>query len=135
MPTFTDEKSALGAPNRAIKRTHPAPLIIGVLVATVTYLICKETGAYGICMPIGLFLGFCFTSMCFEAEKEKAMLIDVEDQCISSATSEMIRPSWKLWLQLQGRYLLAGFTVFGILILYGNPIFIAYMDLRTSIPL
>ena len=86
-------------------------------------------------MPIGLFLGFCFTSICFEAEKEKAMLIDVEDQCISSTTSEMIRPSWKLWLQLQGRYLLAGFTMFGILILYGNPIFIAYMNLRASIPL
>lgn len=131
MPTFTDENSALGEPNRAIKRTHTVPLVIGVLVATVTYLICKETGAHGICMPIGLFLGFCFTSICFEAEKEKAMLIDG----ISSATSEMIRPSWKLWLQLQCRYLLAGFTVFGILILYGNPIFIAYMDLRASIPL
>ena len=135
MPTFTDENSALGEPNRAIKRTHTAPLIIGVLVATVTYLICKETGAHSIWMPIGLFLGFCFTSIFFEAEKEKAMLIDGEDQCISSATSEMVRPSWKLWLQLQGRYLLAGFTVFGILILYGNPIFIAYMDLRSSIPL
>ena len=92
MPTFTDENSALGEPNRAIKRTHNAPLIIGVLVATVTYLISKETGAHGICMPIGLFLGFCFTSICFEAEKERAMLIDGEDQCISSPTSEMIRP-------------------------------------------
>ena len=102
MPTFTDENSALGEPNRAIKRTHTAPLVIGVLVATVTYLICKETGAHGICMPIGLFLGFCFTSICFEAEKEKAMLID-GDPFISSATSEMIRPSWKLWLQLQCR--------------------------------
>ena len=135
MPTFTDENSALGEPNGAIKRTHTAPLIIGVLVATVTYLICKETGAHGICMPIGLFLGFCFTSICFEAEKEKAMLLDGEDQCISSATSEIIQPSWKLWVYLQGRYLLSGFTAFGILFLYGNPIFIAYMDLKASIPL
>jgi len=133
MPTFTDENSALGEPNRVIKRTHTAPLIIGVLVATVTFLICKETGAHGIWMPIGLFLGFCFTSMCFESEKEKAMLINGEDQCISSATSAIIRPGWKLWVQLQGRYLLSGFTVFGILFLYGNPIFIAYMDLKASI--
>ena len=106
MPTFTDENSALGEPNRAIKSTHTAPLIIGVLVATVTYLICKETGAHGICMPIGLFLGFCFTSICFEDEKEKAMLIDGEDQCISPATSETIRPGWKLWLQLQQLHML-----------------------------
>ena len=135
MPTFTDENSALDKPNREIKSSYIAPWIIGVFVASVTYLICRETGAHRICMPIGWFLGFCFTSICFLAEKEKAMLIDGQEQCISSATTEIFGHSLTLWLQLQGRYLLSGFTVFGILFLYGNPIFIAYMDLKASIPL
>ena len=135
MPTFTDENSALSEPNSEIKSNYIAPWVIGIFVAFVTYLICRETGAHGICMPIGLFLGGCLTSICFVAETEKAMLIEGLDQCISSATNEISRPGLMLWLQLQGRYLLSGFTVFGILFLYGNPIFIAYVDLRASIPL
>mgnify|MGYP007047384566 CR=1 FL=1 len=86
-------------------------------------------------MPVALFLGFCFTWICFQAEKEKSMLIDGEDPCISSITTEIIRPDLKLWLKLQGGYFLSVIAVFGILFLYGNPIFIAYMNLRGSISL
>jgi hypothetical protein len=135
MPTFTDENSALGEPSSEVKKSHAAPLIIGVLVATATYLLCKETGSNSICLPIGFFLGACFTSICFQAEIEKSMLIEGEDPCISSEANEIIKPGLKLWLQLQGRYLVSIFATFGILFLYGNPIFIAYMDLRASMPL
>jgi hypothetical protein len=134
MPTFTNENSALGDLNTEAKKTYVAPLIIGIFIATTTYLIFNETGALAICGPIGLFFGVCLTSICFQAEKEKAMLIEGEDPCMSSEPNEIMRPGLRLWLWLQGKYLMSALTVFGVLIFHGNPILVAYMNLKEYIP-
>ena len=111
------------------------PLASGILVATLTYLICKDTSAYSLYMSLGLFIGLCLTALCFQAEKESYMLIENADPCISEQTTEIIRPSWKRLLNLQGQYLLSFLVVFGILFWYGYPIFIAYVDWKASIGL
>jgi len=86
-------------------------------------------------MPIGLFIGFCLTTLCFQAEKESHMLIENVDPCISEQTTEIIRPGWKRLLSLQGQYLLSVSVVLGILFWYGNPIFIVYVNWKASIGL
>jgi len=111
------------------------PIAFGILVATLTYLICKDTSAYSLYMPLGLFIGLCLTALCFQSEREKHLLIKHDDPCISGETTEIITPDLKRLLSLQGQYLLSLSVVLGILFWYGNPIFIVYVDWKASIGL
>ena len=68
MATFTDENSALGdlgTRNNSAVVGLSVPVSVGVILATMTYLICRDTGAHLICIPIGLAAGVVVMSLSF----------------------------------------------------------------------
>ena len=82
MATFTDENSALGdlgTTNNSASVGFGIPVSVGFILATMTYLICRDTGAHSICIPIGLVAGTVIMSLSFMSEKERQMLIESDE--------------------------------------------------------
>ena len=64
MATFTNENSALGDLNNTNNSAIVGlgvPVSVGVILATITYLICRDTGAHLICIrnrSVGRYGGY-----------------------------------------------------------------------------
>jgi hypothetical protein len=132
MTTFTDENSALGDLNDRVKSPCCLPVMFGALVSIGTYLVARDTVAYGIWIPAGLFFGIVMTTLCFFSEKEEQMLIEGNDPCMSSRTKERVKPDVFLWLSMQGKYVISAIMVFGVLSWFGDPVFATYLNLKES---
>jgi hypothetical protein len=128
MATFTDENSALGDLDNRVRSPCCWPIIFGALISAGTYLVARDTMAYGLLIPAGLFFGIIMTTLCFFSEKEEQMLIEGDDPCMSSRTNERVKPDVFLWLSMQGKYAISAFVVFGALSWFGDPVFAAYLD-------
>ena len=117
MPTFTNENSALGdmgGHSGQLELGFLLPIFLGILLSTGTYLVCRETGAHTICIPVGLLIGFVAMSLCFVAEKERHMLIEDETSCISDSPNKAMRPNFWVWLRLQGFFLRRRYRCFWV---------------------
>ena len=94
MATFTNENSALGDLNNTNNSEIVGlgvPVSVGVILATVTYLICRDTGAHSICIAIGLLAGMVVMSLCFVSEKERQMLIENDEACVSRQDPALVK--------------------------------------------
>jgi len=132
MATFTDENSALGDLDNQVTSPCCWPIIFGALISTGTYLVARDTMAYGLWIPSGLFFGIVITTLCFFSEKEEQMLIEGDDPCMSSRTNERVKPEVFLWLSMQAKYAISSVIVFGALSWFGDPVFVAYLDWKES---
>jgi hypothetical protein len=128
MATFTDENSALGDLDNQVRSPCCWPIIFGALISAGTYLVARDTMAYGLWIPVGLFFGIIMTTMRFVSEKEEQMLIEGDDPCMSSRTIERVKPDVFLWLSMQGKCAISAVIVFGALSWFGDPVFAAYLD-------
>ena len=133
MTTFTDENSALDSPgntnNLAILRVV-IPVSVGAMLATITYLICRDTGAHSICIPIGLVAGSVVMSLCFVSEKERQMLIENDEACVSQQDPALVKTGNRLWLKLQCLFLVSAVPVFLGLMFFGDPVFQLYLEVK-----
>ncbi len=133
MTTFTDENSALDdlgdTDNLAILRVV-IPVSVGVVLATITYLICRDTGAHSICIPIGLVAGTVVMSLCFVSEKERQMLIESNEACVSQQDPTLIKAGGSLWLRLQCLFLVSAVPAFLGLVFFGDPVFQLYLEVK-----
>ena len=132
MATFTDENSALGDIDHKVKSPCCWPIFFGSLISAGTYLIARDTMVYGFWIPAGVFFGIVMTTLCFFSEKEEQMLIEGDDPCLSSRTSEKVKPGAFLWLSMQGTYVVSAVMVFGALSWLGDPVFAMYLDLKET---
>ena len=132
MPTFTDETLALGDLNNQVRIPCFLPAMLGAFISLGAYLIARDTGGYGLWLPVSLFLGIILTTLCFWSEKEGQMLIESDDPCLSSGATEKIKPDLTLWLRMQRVYLVTAFTIFGALSVIGDPVFAMYLDWKGS---
>ena len=115
MATFTNENSALGDLNNTNNSAIVglgAPVSVGVILATITYLICRDTGAHSICIAIGLLAGMVVMSLCFVSEKERQMLIENDEACVSQQDPALVKTGNGLWLKLQCLFLVSAVPVF-----------------------
>jgi hypothetical protein len=132
MATFTDENSALGDLDDRVKSPCCMPVIFGALISLGTYLVARDTMAYGLCVPVGIFIGIIMTTLCFYSEKEEQMLIDGDDPCMSSKATERFKPDVFLWLRMQGIYGISAVIVLGVLSWFGDPVFATYLSWKES---
>ena len=132
MPTFTDENSALGDINNRIRIPCCLPAMLGAFISIGAYLIARDTSGYGLWLPVSLCFGIILTTLCFWSEKEEQMLIEGDDPCLSSTATEKIKPDLTLWLRMQGVYVMSAVTIFGVLSLVGDPVFLVYLDWKGS---
>ena len=132
MPTFTDENSALGDLNNRVKIPCCLPAIFGVAISLGAYLFARDNSGYGLWLPAVLFFGIMLTTLCYWSEKEEQMLIEGDDPCLSSTANEKIKPGFTLWLRMQGVYVMSAVTIFGVLSLVGDPVFLVYLDWKGS---
>ena len=133
MTTFTDENSALGDLNNASNSTTVGlgvPLSVGVILATIIYLICRDTGAYSIFIAIGLVAGMVVMSSCFMSEKERQMLTENDEACVSQQDPTVVKTGNGLWLKLQGLFLVSAAPVFLGLVFFGDPVFQLYLEAK-----
>lgn len=133
MATFTDENSALGDLDNRVKSPCCWPIIFGALISAGTYLVARDTMAYELWIPAGLFFGIVMTTLCFVSEKEEQMLIEGDDPCMSSRTKERVKPGAFLWLSMTGTYAISAIMVFGALSWFGDPVFAAYLEWKESL--
>ena len=133
MATFTNENSALGDLNNT---SNPdvvglgVPVSVGIFLATVTYLICRDTGAHSICIAIGLLAGIVVMSLCFVSEKERQMLIENDEACVSQQDPALVKTGNGLWLKLQCLFLVSAVPVFLGLMFFGDPVFQLYLEAK-----
>jgi hypothetical protein len=132
MATFTDENSALGDLDNRVRSTCCWPIIFGALISAGTYLVARDTMAYGLFIPAGLFFGIIMTTLCFYSEKEQQMLIEGDDPCMSSKATERFKPDVFLWLRMQGIYGISAVIVLGVLSWFGDPVFATYLSWKES---
>lgn len=132
MATFTDDDSALDDLNDRVKSPCCLPVMFGALISLVTYLIARDTMAYELWLPAGLFFGIVMTTLCFYSEKEGQMLIEGDDPCMSSKANERFKPGILLWLRMQGIYTTSAIMAFGVLSWLGDPVFATYLDWKGS---
>ena len=133
MPTFTDENSALGDLNNRVKIPCCLPAIFGVAISLGAYLFAREASGYGLWVPAVLFFGIMLTTLCYWSEKEEQMLIEGDDPCLSSTGNEKIKPDLTLWLRMQGIYVVSAVVFFGVLSLFGDPVFATYLEWKESL--
>jgi hypothetical protein len=132
MATFTDENSALGDLDNRVRSPCCWPIIFGALISAGTYLVARDTMAYGLLIPAGLFFGIIMTTLCFYSEKEEQMLIEGDDPCMSSKATERFKPDVFLWLRMQGIYGISAVIVLGVLSWFGDPVFATYLSWKES---
>ena len=133
MATFTNENSALGDLNNTSNSDVVGlgvPVSVGIFLATVTYLICRDTGAHSICIAIGLLAGIVVMSLCFVSEKERQMLIENDEACVSQQDPALVKTGNGLWLKLQCLFLLSAVPVFLGLMFFGDPVFQLYLEAK-----
>lgn len=133
MATFTDENSALGdlgTTNNSASVGFGIPVSVGFILATMTYLICRDTGAHSICIPIGLVAGIVIMSLSFMSEKERQMLIESDEACVSQQDPTLVKTGSGLWLKLQCLFLASAVPVFLGLIVFGDPVFQLYLEAK-----
>ena len=132
MPTFTDENSALRDLNNRVKIPCCLPAMLGAFISLGAYLFVRDVSGYGFWLPAGLLFGIILTTLCFWSEKEEQMLIEGDDPCLSSTTTETIKPNVVLWLRMQGIYMVSVVTIFGVLSFVGDPVFAMYLGWKES---
>ena len=133
MATFTNENSALGDLNNTSSSDVVGlgvPVSVGIFLATVTYLICRDTGAHSICIAIGLLAGIVVMSLCFVSEKERQMLIENDEACVSQQDPALVKTGNGLWLKLQCLFLVSAVPVFLGLMFFGDPVFQLYLEAK-----
>ena len=133
MATFTNENSALGDLNNTNNSAIVGlgvPVSVGVILATITYLICRDTGAHLICIAIGLLAGMVVMSLCFVSEKERQMLIENDEACVSQQDPALVKTGNGLWLKLQCLFLVSAVPVFLGLMFFGDPVFQLYIEAK-----
>ncbi|HAN80912.1 MAG TPA: hypothetical protein DCQ47_05610 [Gammaproteobacteria bacterium] len=133
MATFTDENSALsslGHSNNPVTADVVIPFSVGVLLATITYLVCCDTGEHSIFVPIGIVTGMVVMSLCFMSEKERQMLIEIDEACVSQQDPTLVKSGGFLWLKLQCLFLIAAVPVFFGLLYFGDPVFQLYLETK-----
>ena len=133
MATFTDENSALGdlgTTNHSAIVGLSVPVSVGVILATVTYLICRDTSAHLICISIGLAAGVVVMSLSFMSEKERQMLIESDESCVSQQDPALVKTGSGLWLKLQCLFLASAVPVFLGLVFFGDPVFQLYLEAK-----
>ena len=133
MATFTDENSALGdlgTTNISATVGLSVPFSVGVILATMTYLICRDTGAHSICIPIGLAVGAVIMSLSFMSEKERQMLIESDEACVSQQDPTLMKIGSGLWLKLQCLFLASAVPIFLGLVFFGDPVFQLYLEVK-----
>lgn len=133
MATFTDENSALGdlgTTNHSAVVGLSVPVSVGVILATVTYLICRDTSAHLICISIGLAAGVVVMSLSFMSEKERQMLIESDESCVSQQDPALVKTGSGLWLKLQCLFLASAVPVFLGLVFFGDPVFQLYLEAK-----
>lgn len=133
MATFTNENSALGDLNNTSNSDVvglSVPVSVGIFLATVTYLICRDTGAHSICIAIGLLAGIVVMSLCFVSEKERQMLIENDEACVSQQDPALVKTGNGLWLKLQCLFLVSAVPVFLGLMFFGDPVFQLYLEAK-----
>lgn len=132
MATFTDENSALGDLNNRVKIPCCLPAMFGAFISLGAYLFVRDANGYGLWLPAALFFGIILTTLCFWSEKEGQMLIEGDDPCLSSTAAEAVKPDLTLWLLMQGIYVVSAVAIFGVLSLFGDPVFAMYLDWKES---
>ena len=133
MATFTDENSALGdlgTTNHSAVVGLSVPVSVGVILATMTYLICRDTSAHLICISIGLAAGVVVMSLSFMSEKERQMLIESDESCVSQQDPALVKTGSGLWLKLQCLFLASAVPVFLGLVFFGDPVFQLYLEAK-----
>ena len=133
MATFTNENSALGDLNKTNNSATAglgAPVSVGFILATITYLICRDTGAHSICIAIGLLAGMVVMSLCFVSEKERQMLIENDEAFVSQQDPALVKTGNGLWLKLQCLFLVSAVPVFLGLMFFGDPVFQLYLEAK-----
>ena len=133
MATFTNENSALSDLNNTNNSATAglgAPVSVGVILATITYLICRDTGAHSICIAIGLLAGIVVMSLCFVSEKERQLLIENDEACVSQQDPALVKTGNGLWLKLQCLFLVSAVPVFLGLMFFGDPVFQLYLEAK-----
>ena len=133
MATFTNENSALGDLNNTSSSDVVGlgvPVSVGIFLATVTYLVCRDTGAHSICIAIGLLAGMVVMSLCFVSEKERQMLIENDEACVSQQDPALVKTGNRLWLKLQCLFLVSAVPVFLGLMFFGDPVFQLYLEAK-----
>ena len=133
MATFTNENSALGDLNNTSNSDVVGlgvPVSVGIFLATVTYLICRDTGAHSVCIAIGLLAGIVVMSLCFVSEKERQMLIENDEACVSQQDPAVVKTGNGLWLKLQCLFLVSAVPVFLGLMFFGDPVFQLYLEAK-----
>ncbi|MBH96487.1 MAG: hypothetical protein CMD87_04425 [Gammaproteobacteria bacterium] len=133
MTTFTDENSALGSlgnTNNPLIADVIIPFSVGVMLATITYLICRDTGAHSICIPSGLVAGTVVMSLCFMSEKERQMLLESDEAFVSQQDPTLVKAGGTLWLKLQCLFLVSAVPAFLGLVFFGDPVFQLYLEVK-----
>lgn len=135
MTTFTDENSALGDLSST---NHPAtlglgiPAGVGTVIATITYLLCRDTGAQLITISVGMVAGIVFMSLCFVSELERQMLVESYETCVSQQEPTSSIKGSSLWLKLQCLFLASAVLVFFGLVIFGDPVFQLYLETKEA---
>lgn len=138
MTTFTDENSALGdlgSQANQLSLSFLFPGFIGILISSITYVVCRATGVDEVCISVGLLIGLIIISLYFVSEKERHMLVEDETSCVSDDVHRAPEPGAYIWLKYQCLFLVSAVPLFVALVFFGDPVFQLYLQLLATAPL